>query len=71
MDDKVQAEPIVEFEGKLSSGSEHYPMLSNPVANAFADKLAVDQAREIGFTEEETAKYLCAPVDAEAICFPS
>jgi hypothetical protein len=66
----VVADPTVEFEGHLHDGSEHYPMLDNPVANALADQMAMDQARAIGFTDDEIVKYLGAPVDALAICYP-
>jgi hypothetical protein len=65
----MQPEPMVIYEGRVSDGSEHYAMLSNPTANALADELAIEQARTIGLTEEQIAKYVCAPVNAEAICF--
>jgi hypothetical protein len=53
--EKLQAEPMVEFEGKISDESEHAPMLANMTANMLADQLAIEQAKEMGFTDEELA----------------
>jgi hypothetical protein len=61
MPDEMKPEPVVEFEGKISDWSEHATMLANPEANAFADELAIKQARLIGFTEEEINSYLRGP----------
>jgi hypothetical protein len=53
--DEMKPEPAVVFEGQTSDWSEHASMLSNSEANALADDTAVEQARAIGFTEEEVS----------------
>ncbi len=61
---------MVIFEGKVSDWSEHAPMLMNEEANALADELAIEQARKIGLSEEEIAKYLRGseiPISAEYV----
>ena len=53
MAEEMQAEPVVEFEGKKSDWTEHAPMLANANANQIADELAIEQAESLGFTEAE------------------
>jgi len=55
---KMEAEPAVYYQGEVSDASEHEPMLANPLANKMADDLAAEQAREIGFSEEEIAQLI-------------
>jgi hypothetical protein len=55
MPNEMRPEPEVIFEGQTSDWSEHAPLLSNSEANALADDLAIEQARALGFTEEELA----------------
>lgn len=62
---RMEAEPRVEFEGRVSDGSEHRPMLDNPEANKYADQLAIEAAREIGISEEDIQKYMVGPTDID------
>ncbi len=50
---EMKPEPIVNFEGQVSDGSEHEPMLASKEGNRLADQMALDLAKELGFTEEE------------------
>jgi hypothetical protein len=55
----MEPEPAVYFDGQLvSDESEHAAMLDNPRANRMSDELAADQAREIGFSEDDIKKYI-------------